>query len=76
MFSLIMIWEFIERHSKAKHTRAAAYSWALWRIKGVVQRVVHGKLRSDIQRVRADRVTVQVVGEFKTQSCSFGNYSD
>ena len=51
--------KFWERHSKAKR-RAGTYSRALWYIKGVVQRVVHGKLRSDFQRVRGDRVAVKV----------------
>ena len=55
----ILISKFIERHSKAKR-RAPAYSPALQRIKGVVQRVVHGKSRSDFQRVRGDRVVVKV----------------
>ena len=39
-------------------TRASAYSRTLRRIKGVVQRVVHGKL--DFQMVRGDRVAVKV----------------
>jgi len=56
----LVISEFLEPHSKAKLTRAPAYSRALRRIKGVVQRVVHGKLRSDLQRVRGDRVAVKV----------------
>ena len=50
----------LERHSKAKRTRAPAYSRTLRRIKGVVQRVVHGKLRSNFQGVRGDRVAVKV----------------
>jgi len=33
---VIVISEFLERHSKAKCTRAPAYSQALRRIKGVV----------------------------------------
>jgi len=47
----IIIVKFLEHHSKAK-CGAPAYSRALQRIKGVVQRVVQGKLRSDFQRVR------------------------
>ena|SRR6218665_341917 len=39
--------EFLERNSKAKRNRAAsAYSRALRRIKGVVQKIVHGKWNS------------------------------
>src|SRR6218665_475707 len=51
---VIVISELLERHSKAKRTRTPAYSRALRRIKGVFQRVVHGKLRSDFQRVRKE----------------------
>ena len=40
---VIVISELLERHSKAKRTWAPAYSRALRRIKGVVQRVAHGK---------------------------------
>ena len=56
---VIVISEFIERHSKAKHTRAPAYSQAMRRIKGVVQREARGKLKSNFQRVRGDRVAVK-----------------
>ena len=35
---------------KAKRTRAPAYSRALQRVKGVVEMVVHGKLRFDFQK--------------------------
>jgi len=56
----ILISEFLERHSKAKRNNARAYSRALQRIKGVVQRVVYGKLRSDFQKVRGDRVAAKV----------------
>src|SRR6218665_466718 len=56
----IVISEFLERHSKAKRTRAQAYSRALRRNKGVVQRVFRGKLRFDFQRVIVDRVAVKV----------------
>ena len=45
---VVVISEFLVRHSKAKRTRAPDYSRALRQIKGVV----HGKLRSDFQRVR------------------------
>jgi len=44
---------------KAKR-KAPAYSRALQRIKGVVQKVAYGKFRSDFQRVRGDRVAVKV----------------
>jgi len=57
---VIAISEFLERHSKAKLTRALAYLRALQRIKGVVQKVVHGKLRSDFQMVRGDITAVKV----------------
>ena len=50
---------FLDRHTKAK-SRVPAYSKSLRQIKRVVQRVVHGKLRSDFQRVRRDRVAVKV----------------
>jgi len=57
---IILISEFIKHHSKAKRIRAPAYSRALRRIKDVFQRVVCGKLSSDFQRVRGDRVAVKV----------------
>ena len=57
---VIVISKFPKHYSKAKRNRAPAYSRALRRIKGVVQRVVRGKLRSDFQRVRGDRVAVKV----------------
>jgi len=57
---VIVISEFLEYLSKAKHTRAPTCLRALRQINGVVQMVVHGKLRSDFQRVRADRVAVKV----------------
>ena len=60
LLSFVIISEFLKRHSKAKRTRAPAYSRALRWIKGVVQRVVHGKLRSDFQRVGEDIVAVKV----------------
>jgi len=40
--TVIVFWVFLESHSKAKCTRAPTYSRALRRIKGIVQRVVHG----------------------------------
>ena len=43
---VFVISKFLERHSKLKR-RAPAYSRALRQINGVVQRVVHGRLRSD-----------------------------
>src|SRR6218665_1620122 len=46
---VIVISEFLVRHSKAKRTRAPDYSRALRQINGVV----HGKLRPGFQRVRA-----------------------
>jgi len=52
--------EFLDRHSKAKRTKAPAYSRALRRIEGVVQRLVHGKRRFDFQRIRGDKVAVKV----------------
>ena len=61
MLTRIVISEFLERNSKAKHTRAKAYSRALRQIKGVVQSVVHGKITSDFERVRGDRVAVKGV---------------
>ena len=45
---------------KTKRTRAPAYARALRRIKGVVKRVVHGKLRSDFQWVRGGIVVVKM----------------
>jgi len=57
---VIVVSEFIESHSKVKRTRAPAYSRALRRIRGVVQRIIHGRLRYDFQRVRGDRVAVKV----------------
>ena len=46
----VIISKFLQRHSKAK-SRAPAYSWTLRQIKGVVQRIVRGRLRSGCQRV-------------------------
>ena len=56
MLIVIVISEFLESHSKAKRTRAPAYSRELKPINWVVQRVVHGKPRSDLQEVRGDRI--------------------
>jgi len=47
-------------HLKAKLTTAPGYSRTLRRIKGFVQRVVHGKLRFEFQRARGDRVAAKV----------------
>jgi len=47
---VILISTFLAHNSKAKN-REPACSEARRRIKGVVQIVVHGKLRSDFQRV-------------------------
>ena len=60
---IIVISEFLERHAKTKRIRAPAYSRALQRIKGVVQRVVHGKLRSYFQR-RQGRYVLEAVDSF------------
>jgi len=60
MIFVIVISEFLERHSKAKRTRAPAYSQSLRRIKGVFQRVAHGDLMSNLQRVRGNGVGVKV----------------
>ena len=68
----IVISEFLECHSKAKRARASAYSRALRRIKGVVQRVVHGKLRSDFQGVRGDRVAVKAEAMAKQKCANLG----
>jgi len=56
VFSQIVISVLLEHYSKAKRTLAPIYSRALRRIKEDFQRVVHGELRSDSQRVRGDRV--------------------
>src|SRR6218665_93218 len=58
---VIVISKLLERHSKAK-SRAQTYSQVLRQIKGVVQKVVHSKLRSDFYCVRGDRVAVKVAG--------------
>src|SRR6218665_3274450 len=42
---VIITYKLLKRHSKAKH-RAPAYSRALRQIRGVVQRIVRGRLRS------------------------------
>ena len=52
--AVIAILELLECYSKAKCTRAPAYSRVLRRINRVFQRVAHGKLKSDLQRVRGD----------------------
>jgi len=49
--TVIVISKLLKRHSKAKR-RAPAYSQALRKIKGVVQGIVRGRLRSGCQRVR------------------------
>ena len=57
---VIVIAEFLEHHSKGKRKRAPAYAQALRGLKSVVHRVVHGKLMSNFQRVKGDRVAVKV----------------
>jgi len=54
---VIVIYKFLKRHTKAKR-RAPAYSRALRQIRGIVQRIVLGRLRSGFQRVRGGRLTV------------------
>ena len=61
LYMVRVISEFLEHHSKVKCTRAPAYSWALQRIKGIVQSVVHGKLTSDFQSVRNNSCTEPLV---------------
>jgi len=56
--TIILISELLERHSKVHHCTSLFTSAR--RIKGVVQGVVHGKLKSDFQRVRVERVAVKV----------------
>ena len=63
LYIVIVISEFLERHSKTKRIRAPAYSRALRRMKGVFQMVDHDKLRSDFQGIRGDRVAV--TGEYR-----------
>jgi len=43
--------KLLKHYSKAKH-REPPYSWALHHIRGIVQRIVHGRFRSGCQRVR------------------------
>ena len=50
--NVIVISRFLKRYSKAKRTRAPAYSRALRRIKGSFQRGGQEKLRSDFQSTR------------------------
>jgi len=52
--------EILNRREIHHKPSTQAYSRALQRIKEIFQRVVHGKLRSDFQRVRGDRVAVNV----------------
>src|SRR6218665_4149054 len=47
---IVTTFKFLKRHSKAK-PRAPAYSRTLLQNRGVVQRIVRGRLRSDCQRV-------------------------
>ena|SRR6218665_2918325 len=53
----IVISKLLKRHSKAKR-RVPAYSRTMPQIRGIVQRVVQGKLRSYFQMVREDKVTL------------------
>ena len=57
---VIVISKLLKRHSRAKR-RAPAYSRALHHtcIRGVVERIVRGRLRSGFQRVRAGRLGVK-----------------
>ena len=55
---VVVVSKLLERHSKAKRW-APAYSRALRQIRGVVQRIVHGRLRSGFQRVRGGRLGVK-----------------
>ena len=59
----IVISEFLECHSKAQST-SLFMSVAMNQLLRVVQRAVHGKLRSDFQRVIGDRVAVKVAHDF------------
>src|SRR6218665_1285254 len=56
---VIVISKLLERHSKAKR-RAPAYSQALYQIRGVVQRIVRGRLRSGCQGERR-QISLQTV---------------
>src|SRR6218665_1179489 len=55
----------ISKAQLKSHARTPAYSWALRRMKGAAQRVVQGKLRPDFQRVRGDRVGIQLEQVYK-----------
>src|SRR6218665_2407349 len=57
----IVISEFLECHSKAQST-SLFMSVAMNQLLRVVQRAVHGKLRSDFQRVIGDRVVELCAG--------------
>src|SRR6218665_3248479 len=57
---LIIISKFLKRHSKAKRTRAPAYSRALRRIKGGFSKGGQKKLRSDFHNTRREQVAVKV----------------
>ena len=50
----------ISRAALKSKRKVPAYSRALWWIKLVVQRVVHGKVRSDFHRVIGDRVAFKM----------------
>src|SRR6218665_3004291 len=52
LYIVIVISEFVKRYSKAKRTRAPAYSRVLRRIKGGFPKGGQEKLRSDFQRTR------------------------
>ena len=61
LFSIvIVISEFLDRHSKARRTRVPDYIRALRRTRGMVQRVVHNKLRSDFQRVGGNKLAIKM----------------
>jgi len=56
---VIVISKLLKHHSKVK-LRAPAYSQVLNQIRGVVQRIVHGRLRSGCQRAREGRPGAKV----------------
>src|SRR6218665_3930154 len=57
---VIVISKFLKRYSKAKRTRAPAYSRALRRIKGGFPKGVKEKLRSEFQSTRRVHQTLDV----------------
>ena len=53
--NVIVISKLLKRQSRTKR-RAPAYSRVLRQIRGVVHRIVHGRLRAGCQRVRGSRL--------------------